>query len=312
MAIGLIALPALALRNYNKSFSYGLLAAGGTLGIMVPPSGSMIIYAAMTDESLGKLFIAGAIPGLILAAGFILYSMYYVKFKSPVDRPPAVSWPERLKALKTGLWGLAAPILIMGGIYTGMFTPLESGAVAVLYSLLMVLGRGKIKFREVPKVLQMSTESGTMVLGIVVGAMLLGNFMTMLQVPNMAMDYVASLNVSRWIVMLAIFALLTMLGMFLEVISTMMITLPILYPLIISLGFDGIWFAVMVTLVMEMALLTPPVGLNLYVIMGIAKAEIGPVLRGVIPFFIIMMVGLILFAIFPGISTWLPSIAFVR
>jgi C4-dicarboxylate transporter DctM subunit len=238
--------------------------------------------------------------------------MYYVKYKSPVDRPPTVTWTERLKALKTSLWGLAAPVLIMGGIYTGVFTPLESGAVAVLYSLLMVVGRGKIKLREVPRVLQMSTESGTMVLSIVVGAMLLGNFMTMMQVPNMAMDYVTSLQVSRWVVMLAIFVLLTMLGMFLEVISIMMITLPILYPLIISLGFDGIWFAVMVTLVMEMALLTPPVGLNLFVIMGIAKTDIGSVVKGVVPFFIIMLVGLVLFAIFPAISTWLPSMAIVR
>ncbi|MDI6615588.1 MAG: TRAP transporter large permease, partial [Syntrophaceae bacterium] len=312
ITIGLIALPALALRNYNKSFSYGLLAAGGTLGIMVPPSGSMIIYSAMTEESLGKLFIAGLFPGLILSGAFICYTIIFCKYKGEQEAPPVVTWPERLQALKTGLWGLTAPIIIMGGIYSGVLTPLESGAIAVLYSLCMVVGRGKLSLRTLPKVMRMSTESSTMVLSIIVGAMILGNFMTMMRVPNMAMDFVSSLEISRWWVMVAIFALLTVLGMFLEVISTMMITLPILYPLIISLGFDGIWFAVMVTLVMEMALLTPPVGLNLYVIMGITKASLMDVMRGTVPFFIIMIGGLILFAVFPEISTWLPSKMFVR
>jgi len=311
VTIGLIALPALALRKYDPPFSYGLLAAGGTLGIMVPPSGSMIIYSAVTEESLGKLFIAGLFPGIILSSAFILYAIIFCKYKK-TEKPPVVTWPERLQALKVGLWGLAAPIIIMGGIYSGVFTPLESGAIAVLYALCMVVGRGKLKFRDIPKTLRMSTESATMVLSIIVGAMILGNFMTMMRVPNMAMDYVSSLEISRWWVMLAIFALLTVLGMFLEVISTMMITLPILYPLILSLGFDGIWFAVMVTLVMEMALLTPPVGLNLYVIMGITKAPLVDVLRGTIPFFIIMVAGLILFAVFPEISTWLPQKMFVR
>ncbi len=312
ITIGLIALPALALRKYNTSFSYGLLAAGGTLGIMVPPSGSMIIYSAMTEESLGKLFIAGLFPGLILAGAFICYAIIFCKYKGEQEAPPVVTWPERLQALKTGLWGLAAPIIIMGGIYSGVFTPLESGAIAVLYALCMVVGRGKLKFRDIPETLRKSTESSTMVLSIIIGAMILGIFMTMMRVPNMAMDYVSSLEISRWWVMIAIFALLTVLGMFLEVISTMMITLPILYPLIISLGFDGIWFAVMVTLVMEMALLTPPVGLNLYVIMGITKASLMDVMRGTVPFFIIMIGGLILFAVFPEISTWLPSKMFVR
>ncbi|HPQ45587.1 MAG TPA: TRAP transporter large permease subunit [Syntrophales bacterium] len=312
ITIGLIALPALALRKYDKKFSYGLLAAGGTLGIMVPPSGSMIIYAAMTEESLGKLFIAGLIPGIILAGAFICYSIIFCKYRGETEKPPVVTWQERFQALKTGLWGLAAPIIIMGGIYSGIFTPLESGAIAVLYSLFMVVGRGKLKIKDIPKVLRKSTESGTMVLSIIVGAMVLGNFMTMMRVPNMAMDFVASLDVSRWVVMIAIFGLLTILGMFLEVISTMMITLPILYPLIISLGFDGIWFAVMVTLVMEMALLTPPVGLNLYVILGITNASLGDVLRGVVPFFLIMIAGLLLFAALPVLSTWLPGMMFVR
>ncbi len=310
--IGLIALPALALRKYNKPFSYGLLAAGGTLGIMIPPSGSMIIYSAVTEESLGKLFLAGLLPGIILAAAFIAYSIFFCKLTGEYEKLPHITWRERFRTLRTGMWGLMAPVIILGGIYSGIFTPLESGAIAVLYALIMVVARRKVRVREIPQVLQQSTLTATMVLAIIVGAILLGNFMTMMRVPDMAMEFVASLNMAPWGVMVAIILLLTILGMFLEVISTMLITLPVIYPLIISLGFDGIWFAVMVTLTMEMALLTPPVGLNLYVITGISKAPLTDVLRGVIPFFIIMVLGLFLFYFFPQLSTWLPSTMIAR
>ncbi len=310
--IGLIALPALAARNYDKPFSYGLLASGGTLGIMIPPSGAMIIYSAVTDESLGKLFLAGLIPGVLLALAFMVYSFYFCKTTGKYEPPPYRPLKERARMVTQGFWGLTAPGIILGGIYTGIFTPLESGAVAVVYALAMVILRGKVQLRDVPNVLLRSTLNGTMVLSIIVGAMVLGNFMTMLQVPELAVQYVQSLNISPWGVMVAILGLLTVLGMFLEVVSTMLITLPVIYPLIISLGFDGIWFAVIVALAMELALLTPPVGLNLYVITGIANTNLASVLKGVIPFFLIMVVALVIYCLVPELSTWLPSTMFER
>ena len=305
--IGLVALPALAARKYNKNFSYGLLAAGGTLGIMIPPSGSMIIYSAVTEESLGKLFLAGIFPGLLLVGAFIVYSVWFCKRTSEYERQKSVTWGERFAALKTGIWGLLAPAIIIGGIYSGIFTPLESGAIALAYAVIMVLARRKLKVRELPRILRESSLNSTMVLSIIVGALVLGNLVTLMRIPNIVMEYVAGLGVGRWWVMAAIMLLYIVLGMFLEVISCMLITLPIIYPLIISLGFDGLWFAVMVTLNMEVALITPPVGLNLYCITGIARTSIDKVLRGVWPFFIIMLVGLFLFAIFQPLSTWLPG-----
>ncbi len=305
--MGLIALPALELRKYNKAFSYGLLAAGGTLGIMIPPSGTMIIYSAVTDESLGKLFLAGVLPGAILATGFILYSIIYCKRTGFQEDRSSVSFGERLRAFRTGMWGLLAPVIIIGGIYSGIFTPLESGAVAVLYALVMVLCRRKVKPSQLLQILRHSSLNATMVLCIIVGALILGKLMTMMRLPNMALELVSSMALSRWGVLLAVVLMMTVLGMFLEVISVMMITLPVVYPIMIALHFDGIWFAVLVTLTMEMALLTPPVGLNLYVITGISKAPLAQVLRGVTPFFIIMVACLILYAIFPGLSTWLPN-----
>ena len=202
---------------------------------------------------------------------------------------------------------MLAPAIIIGGIYSGIFTPLESGAIALAYAVIMVLARRKLKVRELPRILRESSLNSTMVLSIIVGALVLGNLVTLMRIPNIVMEYVAGLGVGRWWVMAAIMLLYIVLGMFLEVISCMLITLPIIYPLIISLGFDGIWFAVMVTLNMEVALITPPVGLNLYCITGIARTSIDKVLRGVWPFFIIMLVGLFLFAIFQPLSTWLPG-----
>ena len=312
ITIGLVALPALYARKYNKNFSLGLLAAGGTLGILIPPSGSMIIYSAVTEESLGKLFIAGIVPGIIMAAGFILYVMYFCNKTGEYERQKKATWKERFASTRTGLWGLLAPVIILGGIYSGIFTPLESGAVAVLYVVAMVLFRKKVKFSDLPKAFIQTTFNSTMVLSIVVGAMLMGDFMTLLQVPTKVIQYIQSLGLSPALIIVALMLIYVVLGMFLEVISCMLITLPIVYPLIISLGYDGIWFAVMVTINMEMALITPPVGLNLYVIAGVAKSSIYDVVKGVLPFFIIMLASMLLIAFFPILSTWLPSLMVAR
>ncbi|MCJ7593538.1 MAG: TRAP transporter large permease subunit [Desulfobacterales bacterium] len=307
--VGLVAIPALIARKYNKNLSYGLLAAGGTLGTMIPPSGSMIIYSMVTEESLGKLFMAGVIPGLILATGFIVYTILFCSFssKSEYQRQPAASWGERYDATKKAIWGLLAPVIVLGGIYSGVFTPLESGAIAVVYGLAMVLIRRKVTLRQLPGLMAHSTLASTMVLSIIVGALVLGDLMTLLKLPDEAMNLVQSMHLSRWTVIIIIMGMYMVLGMFLELVSCLLITLPVVYPLVTSLGFDGIWFAVMVTLNMEMAQITPPVGLNLYVVTGIAQTKLFNVLKGVFPFFIIMVLAMIIFAIFPSLSTWLPS-----
>jgi len=308
ITIGLVALPALAARKYDKRFSYGVLTAGGTLGIMIPPSGTMIIYSAVTEESLGKLFIAGIIPGIILVAMFAIYTIFFCSRTGGYEKVAPYSWKERFGAFKTAVWGLLAPIIIIGGIYTGIFTVLEAGAVVAIYAVVMSLARKKIKVSQVPEVLRESAVNGGMILVIIVGALIMGLFMTLLQVPNTVVQTVAAANMPGWAVIAVLMLGYIILGMFLEAVSIMMITLPIVYPLIISLGFDGIWFAVLVTLNMEMALVTPPVGLNLYVVKGISGAPIADVVRGVIPFFIIMLIGIVIFAFFPQLSTWLPNI----
>jgi len=308
ITIGLVALPALAARGYDKRFSYGLVAAGGTLGIMIPPSGTMIIYSALTEESLGKLFIAGFIPGIVVMALFILYSVVSCSRTGAYTKIQPYSWKERFGAFKTAIWGLLAPAIILFGIYSGLFTVLEAGAVVALYAFVMALARRKITLRQLPEVLRQSAASGGMILAIFFGALVMGLFITLLQVPNTVVQAISAMNIPGWAVIWLLMLIYIILGMFLEVISVMLITLPIVYPLIISLGFDGIWFAVLVTLNMEMALITPPVGMNLYVVKGISGASISDVVRGMIPFFAIMLVGMLIVYFFPQLSTWLPNL----
>jgi len=312
LTIGLVALPALKAYNYDKSLSCGVVAAGGTLGIMIPPSGSMIIYSAVTEESLGRLFIAGVIPGLILMALFGVYIFFYQRFLATnrgdkIVAPKSSSLGEKFYSIYQAKWALIAPLIIIGGIYAGLFTPLEAAAVAAIYSLLMIVLRGKIRIRDIPGVLKDCSNSSVMILVIIFGAMIMGHYMTMLNLPNLVINWVMDAGLSRWGVIAMLMVGFLVMGMFLEVISIMLITLPIVYPLIISLGFDGIWFAVLMTLNMELALITPPVGLNLFVIQGIEETPLITILRGVWPFFLIMFIGLLIVCFFPELSTWLPS-----
>ena len=312
LTIGLVALPALRAYGYRKPLAYGTVAAGGTLGIMIPPSGPMIIYSAVTEESLGKLFIAGVVPGLVIMAMFGLYiiisqTLHGAEGETKVERVPP-TWKDRFYSIYNAKWALFTPIIIIGGIYAGVFTPMEAAAVAGIYSLLMMIGRRKITARNFLPVIRDAVGSSTALIVIIFGALVMGHFMTMLDLPNLVIAKVTEAGMSRWgVIVMLMFGFMIM-GMFLEVISIMLITLPVVYPLIIALGFDGIWFAVMMILNMELALITPPVGLNLFVIQSIEEAKLSTVLRGVAPFFLLMLVGLVIVALFPSLSTWLPNL----
>jgi len=310
LTIGLIAIPALLAKNYPRPLTYGMIAAGGTLGIMIPPAGSMIIYSAVTEESLGKLFMAGVIPGFLTAGLFMVYVFLVTKFKHKMQTATgtATSWRAKFGAIYKAKWVLVAPIIILGGIYSGVFTPTEAGSVAGVYALFMALGRRKLKVSEIPGVMLNTTVSSIGILVIIAGALVMGNYMTMLNIPQRAIELVMSSGLSRWGVMGLLAVIYLIMGMFLEIVSIMMITLPVVYPLIIFLGFNGIWFAVAVTLLMEIALITPPVGLNLFVIQGMTEAPLGEILRGVLPFFLLMLLMVLIIAAFPALSTWLPSV----
>jgi len=306
--IGLIAIPALVKRKYDPTFTYGLVGSGATLGIMIPPSGTMILYAMITEESLGRLLIAGILPGLMLSVLFIVYTIFHAVRSNTYEKEAVATWNERWRALGKAIWVILVPTIIVVGIFSGIFTVLECGAVAALYTIVMVLVRRKITLKDIPGLLSECGINAGFIMIIIAGALIMGRFITLLQVPQIAMDTIAAMNPSPGMVIFAIVCLLTVLGLFLEAASIMLITLPVVYPVIISLGFDGIWFAVLMTIAMELALITPPVGMNLYVIQGFTQAKLGTIIRGMLPFFILMLLGMVIVYFYPQISLLLPGL----
>ena len=255
---------------------------------------------------MGDLFIAGIIPGIILTGLFLCYAVVHARNKGYARTQP-VSWNEKATALKRSGWGLVLPPLVMGGIYLGWFTPTEAAGIGVVYSLAAALISRRIRIFDLMPVLISTLRTTAMVLTIIVGAILFGYVVTVLQVPQQLITYLGKLNVSIWQFIVLICIVFIFLGDFLEVVSITIITLPIIYPIILAFGIEPVWFAVIMTINMEFALITPPVGLNLFVIKGVAEnATLIEVFRGTLPFMLLMLATLILIILFPQLSLWLP------
>lgn len=307
--IGMVAYPAMIERGYEKKFTLGLLAAGGTLGILIPPSIPMILYGSITEESVGKLFIAGVVPGLILTALFIAYAVYKSKRGgfTPMEKAP---WSERLQVTKKNFWGILLPFIIIGGIYTGAFTPTEAAAVGLVYSLFITLVVYRtIRLSELPAICLKSVTTSCMIAIIIAGAVLFGRVMTMLMIPQKLTELVISNNFSVLMFLIAMNVLMIILGCILETVSIVLLTMPLVTPILHALGIDPIWYGIVVTVNMTLALITPPVGMNLYIISSLRPdIRMGETIAGVFPMLLIMLFFLVLVIAFPGMSTWLPSV----
>jgi C4-dicarboxylate transporter DctM subunit len=307
VTIGAMAIPEMLKRGYDRSVVLGAVAGGGTLGILIPPSIPMILYGSITGESIGQLFMSGVIPGVLMTLFFIVIVVHQSKHLALQPKAP---FKERMKALRSSIWGLFLPILVVGGIYTGAFTPTEAAAVGTVYSLFItfVIYR-TLSFRDLPGILMDTVGTSAMIFAIMVGASLFGFVLTILQVPQALTTMVTEVNVSRWVFFLLINILLLFLGCILETVSIIFITVPILYPVIKQLGFDPIWFNVVMQINMEMALITPPVGMNLFVLKGVSPdSRMEDIIRGVIPYICVMALGILVICFFPELATWLPSI----
>jgi C4-dicarboxylate transporter DctM subunit len=307
--IGMVAYPAMIERGYEKKFTLGLLAAGGTLGILIPPSIPLILYGSITEESVGKLFIAGIVPGLVLTAIFIAYAVYKSKRGGFVPLPKS-GWAERLSITRKNLWGLFLPFLIIGGIYTGAFTPTEAAAVGLVYSLFVTLVVYRtINLKQLPAICVKSMMTSSMIAMIIASAVLFGRVMTMLEIPQKLTEFVISNNFSPMMFIIAMNLLMMILGCILETVSIVLLTMPLVTPILHALHIDPIWYAIILTVNMTMALITPPVGMNLYVINGLRDdIHMSEVITGVWPFVLIIGGMLVLTMLFPMMSTWLPSV----
>jgi C4-dicarboxylate transporter DctM subunit len=305
--IGVVAIPEMIKRGYNKNFVYGLLAAGGTLGILIPPSLPMIVYGFVTEESVISLFLAGIGPGIFLISLFIIFSIIYSKFFGGYKRVPAASWEERKKYSIKVLPTLILAVLILGGIYTGVFTPTEAAAVGFSLALfLTVILLRSLSFDDFKKALFESMVTTAAILVIIAGAKIFGKAIALYRIPQDISMFIEATIQSKAVFMITVCLILVAMGLVFETLSMVLIMVPVLLPAAMSMGVDPIWFGIFMVIMVECALITPPVGLNLYVIQSVAKTQLGEVAKGVIPFLAMMIFTVYIMYIWPDLALYIP------
>ncbi len=310
MAMGTILVPAMLEKNYERHFALGVVGASGTLGILIPPSLAMIVYAIIADESVPRLFLAGAIPGLMQAGLFALWIMIYTKRKN-YPKGESLSREEFIRVNLRAIPALLLPVIILGGIYSGLVTISEAAGMAAMVAIIVsvTVYRG-CRLSEVFGIMAESMKLTAAIIFIILGALAFGHWITDAGIADQLVQFVVSNDLSRWQFLLLINIMMLALGMFLEVIAVMLITVPLVLPLLEPLGISPIHFAVVITINMELALLTPPIGLNLYVLSSISGEPVDVVVKGVWPFIIIMLILLGVVTYIPAISMFLPNLVY--
>ncbi|KPK67448.1 MAG: C4-dicarboxylate ABC transporter [Acidithiobacillales bacterium SM23_46] len=310
-AIGKMGIPEMRKRGVPDGIATGSIAAGGTLGILIPPSITMIVYGVATETSIGRLFLAGVLPGLMLTAMFIAWVLLFAwlrgwKFSEITRR---FSLREKLEILPKVLPFLAIIIGILYVLYGGVATPSEAAGVGALFCIVFVIVIYRMwQHERLWLIFRDSTRESVMIMMIIAASELFSYMMSSLYVTQEIAQLIASLDINRWLLMALINVFLLVAGMFLPPVAIILMTAPILLPIVTQAGFDPYWFAVILTINMEIGLITPPVGLNLFVINGITPdIRLPAILRGALPFVLLMVVGIVLLSLFPAIATWLPE-----
>ena len=305
-----VAMPEMQRFKYSTAFAAGSICAGSTLGILIPPSVILVIYGIMTEQSIGALFAAGVIPGII-ATLFYLGASWFVTRRNPSAGPPGerADWSARWKALRN-VWGvLALFAIVMGGMYGGFFTPTEAAGVGAAGAFLFALARGTLGLRNLLDILSDSARTTAMLFTIVIGASMFANFLNFTTMPTDLRDFVSQFNVHPILVVVAICLVYVVLGMAMESLSMMLLTVPIFFPLVTSLGFDPIWFGIIVVCVIEISLITPPVGMNIFVLSSVLPTVSAPTIwRGVMPFVAADVLRMAVLIAFPALTMFLPNL----
>jgi len=307
--MGTVALPELRRFKYDDALATGALAAGGTLGILIPPSMGFIFYSLITEVSTGKLFIAGIIPGICLASLFILSITIRCRLNPKLGPPgPPTTLKEKFLALR-GTWAmLVLFLLVIGGIYLGVFTVIEAGGIGAFGALLMMIIKRRFTWQKFMSALLETGRTTCMLVMIMIGVFILGFFMTTSEVPIITAQMINALQINRYIILTLILFIYVILGCLMNIIPMIILTLPIFYPTIVFLNFDLVWFGVVMVIMMEMGQITPPIGMNVFVIAGVAKTvPLGTIFKGIMPFWGVEVIFLIILTAFPQIATWLPS-----
>lgn len=304
-----VALPEMKRFNYRDELATGVVAAGGSLGILIPPSVIFIIYGIQTGQSIGKLFMAGILPGILLSVLFILTIYIWVTLRP--DMAPRIArqgFKQRIKSLGGLVEVMILFVLVMGGLFAGVFTPTEAGAVGALGGLLIPLVRGNLSWRGFLEALFSSVRTTCMILMIVAGATVFGHFLAVTTIPSTLSAWAVSLPLPPWAIMLVVMFFFFIGGCFMDALGMILLTIPIFYPVAVGLGYDPIWFGVVIVLVTELGVITPPVGINVYVVSGIARdVPLEVIFKGAFPFVLTLVAYLVIMILFPQIALFLPS-----
>lgn len=305
--IGVVAIPEMIERGYNQKFVYGLLAAGGTLGILIPPSLPMIVYGFITEESVIALFLAGIGPGIFLIGLFILFSIIYAHFFGGYTPSAPASWQERRRSMIKVAPTIGLASLILGGIYTGVFTPTEAAAVGFALALILTVGiLRSLSFANFKKAVFEAMITTAAILIIIAGAKIFGKAITLYRIPQEISMAIQMLIDSKAMFIFVVCIVLIAMGLVFETLSMVLIMVPVLLPAAMNMGIDPIWFGIFMVIMVECALITPPVGLNLYVIQSVSGAPLGDVAKGVLPFLALMLFTVFVMYVWPDLALYIP------
>ncbi len=304
-----IALPSMRRYGYSDALSTGSVAAGGTLGILIPPSVIMVIYGSMTETSIGKLFIAGVVPGLL---GILFYTLAvaFTAWRNPEAGPagPRLAWGERMRAVGQVWATLALFVLVIGGIYLGVFTATEAAGIGAAGAFLIALQRGTLTIPALIGILAATARTTAMLMAVLVGALIFSNFVNVAGVPSAVVNLINDLGLSPIGVILMLIVFYLILGCVFDSLAMILLTIPVFFPLVIGLGFNPIWFGILIVMVVEISLITPPIGMNIFVIRSVARdIPVTTIYRGVVPFVAVDVIRLLLVVFVPAIVLFLPS-----
>jgi C4-dicarboxylate transporter DctM subunit len=311
-SLGVIIIPAMINAGYSKGMSSALMATAGGIGVIIPPSIPFVVYGAIAGVSIGKIFMAGIVPGLLMGTSLVIASLIMAK-KMDIEPVPKASAKERWQAFKDAIWGLMMPVIILGGIYGGFFTPTEAAAVSAVYGILVgVFVYKKIKAKDLYDLMVESAIGSAVVMFIVAAAGLFAWFCTTEGISDMASDLLLSVSGSKYMFLLIVNIILLIAGCFLDATSALYIFTPIMLPVATQLGYDPIALGVVMTMNLAIGMITPPVGVNLYVACGVSKISLGQISKAVVPYLVASLIVLFLITYVPDIILWLPNMMGIK